>query len=143
MTLIVLTLATFATLALDQAAKALVISHLAEGQRVLLLPFASLFRVTHRGGSWLPVSRPAAALAWLALAAGFAGLAFVSPPFAAVGLGLALGGAAGNLADRLARGGVVDFIAIGRWPTFNLADAALLAGVVLVAAQALGAWARA
>jgi len=50
----------------------------------------------------------------------------------AVGLGAALGGAAGNLADRLRHGAVVDFIAIGRWPPFNLADAAIVAGIGLL-----------
>jgi signal peptidase II len=50
-----------------------------------------------------------------------------------VGLGLALGGATSNLADRVLRGGVVDFIAIGAWPTFNLADAAMLTGTALLA----------
>lgn len=52
---------------------------------------------------------------------------------AVVGLGLALGGAAGNLVDRWRHGAVIDFIALGRWPTFNLADAAMVAGAVLVA----------
>lgn len=57
----------------------------------------------------------------------------------AIVLGLVLGGAAGNLTDRLLRspgpmrGHVVDWIDIGSWPTFNLADAAL------VTAAALGA----
>jgi len=51
----------------------------------------------------------------------------------AIGLGLALGGATSNLADRLARGAVVDFIAIGPWPTFNLADAAMVTGTALLA----------
>jgi signal peptidase II len=48
-----------------------------------------------------------------------------------VGVGLVIGGATGNLADRLARGSFVDFIAVGRWPAFNLADAAMLAGLGL------------
>jgi signal peptidase II len=51
-----------------------------------------------------------------------------------VGLGLALGGATSNLADRIVRGAVADFIAVGRWPMFNLADSAMVAGTVLLAA---------
>jgi signal peptidase II len=47
---------------------------------------------------------------------------------ALAGLGMALGGAAGNVVDRLRRGGIVDFISVGRWPTFNLADAAIILG---------------
>jgi signal peptidase II len=47
----------------------------------------------------------------------------------AAAIGAALGGAAGNIADRLRHGAIVDFIAIGRWPLFNLADVAIVAGV--------------
>ena len=48
-------------------------------------------------------------------------------------LGLQLGGAAGNLADRLTLGGVTDFIDIGRWPVFNLADSAIVIGIGILA----------
>jgi lipoprotein signal peptidase len=44
-------------------------------------------------------------------------------------LGVAVGGAAGNVFDRVARGRVVDFIDLGWWPVFNLADVAIVAGV--------------
>lgn len=50
----------------------------------------------------------------------------------AAGIGLGIGGALSNLIDRLVRGGVVDFIAIGPWPSFNVADAGLVAGLGLV-----------
>jgi len=55
------------------------------------------------------------------------------PPVSVVGLGLAVGGGASNVADLIVRGGVVDFVTIGRWPTFNLADAALCFGLALTA----------
>jgi signal peptidase II len=48
-----------------------------------------------------------------------------------VGFAVGLGGAAGNLCDRLTRGAVVDFVSIGRWPAFNLADVAIVAGVAV------------
>ena len=55
------------------------------------------------------------------------------------GLGLLLGGALGNLADRVFRhprgapGGVVDFIqAVSWWPVFNVADAAIVVGVIVL-----------
>jgi signal peptidase II len=50
-------------------------------------------------------------------------------------LGLILGGALGNLADRLFRadhGAVVDFIALHFWPTFNVADASIVVGCGLL-----------
>lgn len=55
---------------------------------------------------------------------------------AAVAMGLLLGGALGNLADRLVRhqhGAVVDFIDFRWWPVFNLADAAITVGAALLA----------
>nr|WP_319942647.1 signal peptidase II [Nocardia aurantia] len=59
----------------------------------------------------------------------------------AIGLGLVLGGAVGNLVDRVFRapgpleGHVVDFIAVTRWwPVFNLADSAIVCGAILLVA---------
>lgn len=49
-----------------------------------------------------------------------------------VALGLQLGGALGNLIDRLRIGHVTDFLDFGPWPVFNLADTAIVAGVVLL-----------
>lgn len=50
---------------------------------------------------------------------------------------LLIGGAVGNLFDRLTRGYVVDFIALGRFPVFNIADMALTVGAVLLAIRTL------
>ena len=55
----------------------------------------------------------------------------------AVGAGLVLGGAVGNLSERVvgANGGQVpDFITLNYWPTFNLADACVTVGVIVVVA---------
>lgn len=49
-----------------------------------------------------------------------------------VAVGLILGGAVGNLADRATNGSVVDMIHLTWWPTFNLADVAICVGVVLL-----------
>jgi signal peptidase II len=57
--------------------------------------------------------------------------------FVPIGVGAAIGGATGNLLDRLCRGAIVDFVAIGPWPIFNLADAALVAGTGLILLTAL------
>jgi signal peptidase II len=48
-------------------------------------------------------------------------------------LGLVLGGIVGNLIDRLRLGGVTDFVSIGWWPAFNVADSAVVVGVILFA----------
>ena len=47
-------------------------------------------------------------------------------------LGLQLGGAAGNLLDRLRMGHVTDFVDVGPWPIFNLADSAIVVGLILL-----------
>lgn len=51
------------------------------------------------------------------------------PQFA---LALILGGALGNLIDRLTHGYVIDFISIWEWPSFNLADAFITTGILLL-----------
>lgn len=48
-------------------------------------------------------------------------------------LGLQLGGALGNLVDRVTRGYVVDFVDIGFWPIFNVADLSIVLGVTILA----------
>ena len=59
----------------------------------------------------------------------------------AYSLALVLGGAVGNLVDRLVRspgflrGEVVDFIKVPHWPTFNVADSAITVGVILIAVR--------
>ena len=47
-------------------------------------------------------------------------------------LGLQIGGALGNLADRFRLGAVTDFIDVGAWPIFNLADASIISGLALL-----------
>jgi signal peptidase II len=50
-----------------------------------------------------------------------------------IAVGLLVGGALGNLADRMRDGAVVDFVDFPLWPAFNLADVAIVAGVTLLA----------
>lgn len=49
-----------------------------------------------------------------------------------VALGLQLGGAAGNIIDRVRQGHVTDFIYFHFWPAFNIADASIVVGVILL-----------
>ncbi|HEY1259600.1 MAG TPA: signal peptidase II [Stellaceae bacterium] len=57
----------------------------------------------------------------------------VASPFLAVAIGLIIGGAVGNVIDRLRLGAVVDFldfhVGLWHWPAFNLADSAICVGV--------------
>jgi signal peptidase II len=64
-----------------------------------------------------------------------------SGPLVTIGLGLILGGAIGNLIDRIRIGQVIDFVDMGiddfRWYAWNVADAAVFLGVVVLFAAAL------
>ena len=139
--------------ALDQAAKALVRRHVALNDSVAIIPgFFDLTRVHNSGtafgfmnGADFPFKT--AVLAGVAVAA-LAGLAFyaVSLPYeqwlARTGLALILGGAAGNLIDRISSGYVVDFVEVywSGWHfwAFNVADAAITIGVALMVLDLLG-----
>ena len=123
-----------AVLAADQATKALVRSNVEIGSRDGILPGVELvhtrntgvaFSLFQGGGTLLVV---VTAVAMLAVIAFF--LANPGRPGAWVPAGLLVGGAAGNLIDRLARGSVTDFIDLPLWPAFNLADVAITAGVL-------------
>lgn len=81
-------------------------------------------------GGFLPASTiiiVTAAIAVVVAVIGWRG--HLDPPVAA---GLIVGGALANVGDRLTAGSVVDFIDIGRWPVFNLADVILLTGIALM-----------
>ena len=123
---------------LDQVAKALVISSMVPGERVDLALGFDITRVTNSGiafglfddgGDGLVLLFTSAALAliltWFALDTSRAGLW--------LGVGLLVGGALGNLADRIRDGAVTDFLDPPLWPAFNLADVAITAGVVVIA----------
>ena len=78
--------------------------------------------------------------------ASLAGVALIllylfSPEFAEtpvrLALALMLGGAGGNLVDRVIRGEVVDFLKVPHWPAFNVADSAITIGVLLLIWSAL------
>jgi signal peptidase II len=60
------------------------------------------------------------------------------PLWQTVALGAILGGATGNLLDRIRLGYVVDFVSIGPWPNFNVADSAITLGVLVL----IWAWAK-
>jgi signal peptidase II len=93
-------------------------------------------------GSWLgrAPALPALLALWTVTLACTLLVLAAAPPgqrLAGAGLVLALGGATSNLIDRMRRGAVVDFIDLGCWPAFNLADVAIVAGVAVAAGSLL------
>jgi signal peptidase II len=141
-------------LTLDQATKALVTAELALHQSLSIVPgFFDLTHVLNAGGVWglggdaSPAVRSLVFLALPALITAFAFWYSLQLPPAErvrhVALALLVGGALGNLLDRLRLGHVVDFLLFhwkGRWswPAFNVADTAICigVGVLLVASVA-------
>ena len=132
---VVLMMSAALLVAADQWLKASIISWLPHGKTT------SLGRVTIRmvlnarvHGRSVPRMRMMAML-WLAEAVVFVAMVQLGPLHdglvAPVALGAALGGAASNLLDRMWRDGVVDFVDLGFWPVFNLADFAIVIGVLV------------
>jgi signal peptidase II len=135
--------------ALDQASKWWIVEKLMQPPRVVpLTPFLDLVLVHNRGitfgmfnsgGSLQPLLFTALAVV---IAAGLLiWLRGVTRCWVATAIGAILGGAVGNVLDRLRLGAVVDFIDahIGgwHWPAFNVADSAISVAVVLIAVDAL------
>jgi signal peptidase II len=128
--------AALAVVAADQATKALALARLSDGGLALLGPWLRLVLVHNTGAAFGLLGggdRPLAAVGALAAAGLWWASGRAARPAVAWALGLVLGGAVGNLLDRLVRHAVVDFVAVGPWPVFNLADAAVTVGVVWLA----------
>jgi signal peptidase II len=139
--------------AIDQAAKALVRWRLPLHDSVNIIPgLLDLTHVRNSGAAFGILNAtdfPFKSFIMLAVAiAAFAAIAYYAtqlPPrdrLARLGLTLVLGGAVGNLIDRAANGYVVDFVDVywGSWHfwAFNVADAAITIGAILVLLDLLG-----
>jgi signal peptidase II len=123
--------------ALDQGTKALVTSHIDRGDRVEVLPFLAFENVRNKGvafGLGGDISAALIGVTIVLLVGMLVVLAFRGGGGWLVWLpaALLLGGALGNLADRVRDGAVIDFIDLPLWPTFNLADVAITVGVLLL-----------
>ena len=126
----------------DQVTKSLAVSGLSSGAVHLIGPFSLQLSyntgVAFSIGTGLTLPIVLIVVVVVVLVAWF-GRA-VPNSAAAVGIGMILGGAIGNLADRLFRshhGAVVDFIYSGFWPTFNVADASIVCGCAVLG---IGLW---
>ena len=128
-------------LALDTLTKHLVVQHLEHGDPVRLFGGALLLNVSRNSGAAFSFAQGATILFTAVAVAVIVVIVRTAARLGsagwAVSLGLLLGGATGNLADRLfrapgiGRGAVVDFIDFRVWPVFNLADSAIVCGGLL------------
>ena len=123
-----------AVLAADQVTKALVRGGMERGTEDPIFPFLKLVNVRNEGvafgldvgGATLIIVIIAFAL--LALVLYFARHA--ARPLMWLPVGMLLGGALGNIVDRIREGAVTDFLKLPAWPAFNLADVAITFGVI-------------
>lgn len=133
---------------LDQISKGVALALLAPGQILPVFPGFNLTLSFNEGASFGMLSgvmagRPLLMAAGTgALALIFAGMALRAKTLRErTGLALIVGGASGNIADRLRQGAVTDFIDLywqdAHWPTFNAADIAICLGALLILTDAL------
>ena len=121
-------------LVLDQVTKALARNGIDRGSEDPVFPFLKLVHVRNEGvafgiaagGRTLVIVLISVAL--LALVLYFARHA--ATPLIWLPTGLLIGGAIGNIIDRIRDGAVTDFLKIPAWPAFNLADIAIVFGVI-------------
>ena len=124
-------------LLLDQSTKSIIIAWLDWGES---WPAEGFLRITHARNTGTAFSLFQGHSNILSIVAIFA-VAVLLWVYATTGarsfvlrfaLGLQLGGALGNLLDRLQQGYVTDFVDVGAWPIFNVADSAISIGMVLM-----------
>jgi signal peptidase II len=123
-----------AVVATDQVTKSLVRHNVDLGSRDGVFPGVELVHVRNRGVAFGLFVDGGTLLVIVGVAAVSALLVFFAThsrrPLVWLPTGLLLGGAAGNLIDRLDRGYVTDFIDLPAWPAFNVADVCITFGVL-------------
>ena len=134
---VALALVAGAATAADQVTKYLVTSRVALGQEIEVLGPFSIHHVENSGIAFglFPTATSAVivltslVVAWMVL---FFARSGARHPVLPVGLGLVLGGSVANLLDRVRLGAVTDFLDVGFWPAFNLADTFIVVGVAVL-----------
>ena len=129
-----------AVLAVDQLTKWWIVFTVMQPPRVIeVTPFFNLVLGWNFGVSFGMLNSTPAINTWLlplltvAITGGLVYWLFrENRRWTVIGLGLIIGGAVGNLIDRLRVGSVVDFIDVGPWPIFNMADSSIVVGMVVL-----------
>jgi signal peptidase II len=137
---------TLFVIVIDQLTKAYVVAHL--GYRDSWVPIKaieSIFRFTHVHNTGAAFGMfPEGGLVFLIIAAVVSVIIVIyyhqipaEAWLARIALGLQLGGALGNVIDRVRLGYVVDFFDVSIWPVFNVADSCIVIGVLLLVLEML------
>lgn len=130
-----------AAIVLDQASKYLVETQMPLNTTYAPIPsLEAIFRITHISNTGAAFGLFAQGGVLFMLVAAVVSVVIILYNFSLprgffllrVALGLQLGGALGNLIDRVRLGHVTDFLDFGPWPVFNLADTFIVAGVVIL-----------
>lgn len=136
-------------LALDQASKWLIVNVVMDPPQLMpITPFFNLTLGLNRGVSFGMLSGGLGESPWVLITISLGIVAAIGAWLwrthalaEALGLGAIIGGAVGNVIDRIRFGGVIDFldfhVAGWHWPAFNMADAAITTGVGLMLLNAL------
>jgi signal peptidase II len=126
----------------DQVTKRIVSSALALGEAKHVVGPLDIHHVQNTGiafglfprSTTIVIALTSMVVAWLLVVFARSG---ARHPVLPVGLGLVVGGSVSNLTDRVRLGHVTDFLDLGFWPAFNLADTFIVVGVALLVGAAL------
>ena len=134
-------------LALDVVTKVLAVKYLTPGEPVSIIGDTVTWTLVRNSGAAFSMATGYTWVLTLVALGVVIGIIWMGrrlvSPWWALGLGMILGGALGNLADRFfrspgpLRGHVVDFLSIGWWPVFNVADPAVVGGAILLVGLSL------
>ena len=134
-------------LVLDIVTKVLAVELLAPGQPVSIIGDTVTWTLVRNSGAAFSMATGYTWVLTLVATGVVLGIIWMGrrlvSPWWAIGLGLILGGAMGNLVDRFfrspgpLRGHVVDFLSIGWWPVFNVADPSVVGGAIMLVALSL------
>ncbi len=120
--------------ALDQATKQLAINSLERGESVNVFFGLDFTNVRNSGVAFGAFAGGGAIVAILTIVAACAFIGYFAlnarKPWLWLPVGVIAGGAIGNLIDRIRDGAVIDFIDPSFWPAFNLADVAIVLGIL-------------